>query len=1041
MSAYMWIPTGLYDGLNDSGAVVGKTGWGVAGIISDEHSSIKNVYVYDTDTYRTNSNNYTAMFYNLISLNNVGFENINVYSDKYRAAGVGYYVSSGNASFVTVKNTTINSAYNGSLLSAFAVEIVAVQLTSMSIVNSTFNVTDNVASFSIRTLSNFVRYASIVQDLLIYGVTSNSTSKINTSQSTLVTYANTTGATYRNVVVHANGLLASTTSSRYNILGPMTDNTVVENIFVYMTASNQYRLSNGANIVSFSTANSVSSFTGLDFKNSWALSTSGVTGGVIVEPKMYKVSVLNASVGSDIYYLGFKHSASTSLSGAGTKASPYLISSENDLFAFANMINTGKFDGTGTAINATYNASGKYYKLTKDLDISGYLFTPIGTYHLPATVNIESSNFEFKGTFDGDGHVITGLRVFTYNTRYAGLFGRVASGNITNINLKNVYIVSGNAEYTGGIVGFTSNANLEGLTVDGQVLGRNLVGGIVAYFGLTSDKYIANSGVSGWVHSLGTAGGVVGQIPALTSGSARTANVQYSYNQASVVGRGGLESTSYALGGIVGTTDNNQGSVVQIVISDCYNTGTLYGHGVIGGIMGKLNNTVINNCYSAGTIYVDSLAYWSGTQTLLSSTTNNPLTAGNFSTTSYAWNTAVISKVGEIGGYAMQNNVTIVNSYYVTKLIFAINSSGKTTQIPVGKAGNAGTTPYGISTFTGKVTPAVFYVNGTGGQSALNLTNQFKAYDGWTLDESFNGGYPTLEWAVGEAVTFVNNSKVTTHTLKSTALSQGKSIESSALSATETDVNTTVTVKKYDLIGNTIEIENGKVVLPNNVFYFNGKVYIPKNSTLDFNLVPDENYVIDKSAVRDYYNGSVSRADNDTHLSEKSDADKTAYLSTFTDITGTDGAYQVTVDSSKQVYVAVKNDVFSVTIKAIFATANDKTQINTSGNEYLNIVLYNKSTNMAYADIITANDTAQTVVFEGLNGGDYVIGIYESMFYEIDKDTDVSYVVGSNSSVNIDKTPNLNYKIELDNSKLGIVITVIVTKQYDGWLYNIGKSV
>ena len=78
-------------------------------------------------------------------------------------------------------------------------------------------------------------------------------------------------------------------------------------------------------------------------------------------------------------------------------------------------------------------------------------------------------------------------------------------------------------------------------------------------------------------------------------------------------------------------------------------------------------------------------------------------------------------------------------------------------------------------------------------------------------------------------------------------------------------------------------------------------------------------------------------------------------------------------------------------------------------------------------------------MFEDLNGGEYIIGIYESMFYEVG-DGDVSYVVGSGSSVSMDSDANLNYTIILDNSKLGIIITVVVTKQYDNWLYSSKKS-
>ena len=100
-----------------------------------------------------------------------------------------------------------------------------------------------------------------------------------------------------------------------------------------------------------------------------------------------------------------------------------------------------------------------------------------------------------------------------------------------------------------------------------------------------------------------------------------------------------------------------------------------------------------------------------------------------------------------------------------------------------------------------------------------------------------------------------------------------------------------------------------------------------------------------------------------------------------------------------------------------------------------NIVLYNKTLNKAYYEHITP-DMVDDIIFSGLNAGEYYIGIYESMFYDIvNADTDIRYAVNGATSVAITKDSSSYYNISIDQS--GIVISVVVTKQYDNWLYSI----
>ena len=127
-------------------------------------------------------------------------------------------------------------------------------------------------------------------------------------------------------------------------------------------------------------------------------------------------------------------SVSAALVGSGTEYDPYLVTSENDLAFVAKQVNDG----------ATAYA-GEYFKLTTDLDLGGQNWTPIG---------VAKPNF-FSGIFDGDGHTVYGLKVFTNpedsNALYGGVFGRVDNGTVKNLTVEGANVVS--YKYSGAVVG------------------------------------------------------------------------------------------------------------------------------------------------------------------------------------------------------------------------------------------------------------------------------------------------------------------------------------------------------------------------------------------------------------------------------------------------------------------------------------------------------------------------------------------------------------------------------------------------------------
>ena len=146
----------------------------------------------------------------------------------------------------------------------------------------------------------------------------------------------------------------------------------------------------------------------------------------------------------------------------------YTITEESELAWLAAAVN-GTLEDTRAAVPAK-TFKGETFKLTKDLDLNGEPWTPIGV------------NGSFEGTFDGDNHVIYNLFVDNGRTSNAGLFGTTQNGEIKNLvvenaNIKgrlNVAVIAGNP-YTSKYTNITVRGHVEvnGMAYVGGVGGKN----------------------------------------------------------------------------------------------------------------------------------------------------------------------------------------------------------------------------------------------------------------------------------------------------------------------------------------------------------------------------------------------------------------------------------------------------------------------------------------------------------------------------------------------------------------------------------------
>ncbi len=167
--------------------------------------------------------------------------------------------------------------------------------------------------------------------------------------------------------------------------------------------------------------------------------------------------------------------AVTELKGTGTESDPYLINNYFDLCWFRDHVNTCAQDGSS-------QYTGKYIKLTSDINLSGVNWEPIGS--------TTKDHGSFYGIFDGDGHTIYNLTVSLESGQgAAGFFAKVSGGGdgpravVKNITFENVDVYSPDS-YVGGVVGNAGgNSEIRNVTVKGEIYisGYGYVGGIVGH--------------------------------------------------------------------------------------------------------------------------------------------------------------------------------------------------------------------------------------------------------------------------------------------------------------------------------------------------------------------------------------------------------------------------------------------------------------------------------------------------------------------------------------------------------------------------------
>ncbi len=291
--------------------------------------------------------------------------------------------------------------------------------------------------------------------------------------------------------------------------------------------------------------------------------------------------------------------------------SSYTIHTEAELMGFASLVNEEQTDRWKPDRVETFE--GVTFTLARDIILTRS-WTPIG----------KGGASSFAGTFDGNGHTISNVRI-TANTENSGFFGSL-SGEVKDLH------VSGKitSEYSacGGIAGhLDSSAGISGCTNDITISGKDMAGGIVGYNEGGTIEGCINTGEISGTHKVG---GIVGEnwggkiTECGNKGSVISARRGFStYGTGGVAGRsvastaeisksyntGEIHSYTEGTGGVVGYA-NAKGTTIK----DCYNTGNITiiqkkgeketSEAYAGGIAGiaGINGVVIKNCYNTGII-------------------------------------------------------------------------------------------------------------------------------------------------------------------------------------------------------------------------------------------------------------------------------------------------------------------------------------------------------------------------------------------------------------------------------------------------------
>ena len=258
----------------------------------------------------------------------------------------------------------------------------------------------------------------------------------------------------------------------------------------------------------------------------------------------------------------------------------YQIANAGNLYWFAEQVNVCVgFKHPNSDINAVLTAD----IVVNTGDVAGCNGTKDESWRDWTPISADYGRY--KGTFDGQGHTISGLYFNDSSGECIGIVGELYLGGvIQNVGLENSYFHG--EQNIAGICG-QSYGTISNCYSTGTVIGELInIGGIVgSSTSLVSSSYgtVSNCHNTGSIEGVQNTGGICGFNDCHQT-------IENCYNTGNITGE--LE-----LGGICGSNAANA------IIKNCYNTGDVTGTDEeIGGIIGENSSILVENCYNTGTV-------------------------------------------------------------------------------------------------------------------------------------------------------------------------------------------------------------------------------------------------------------------------------------------------------------------------------------------------------------------------------------------------------------------------------------------------------
>lgn len=333
--------------------------------------------------------------------------------------------------------------------------------------------------------------------------------------------------------------------------------------------------------------------------------------------------------------------------GTGTEDDPYQIGTAQELAWLAY------------AVNNQMESAGYCAVLTADIDL-GYCRWPV--------IGALSSNGQraYTGTFDGQGHTVSGLYITSLGGRQKlGLFGVAQDAVIENLTVRGSIELTGVKSYDmtagyiiGGLLGSGEVKDGKGVTI------RNCVSQVDISVSFVNDQKAQRASVSG----------LVGRLSG--SGSHEITDCR---NEGRVYTS--FEPGAYYLGGFGG--DGGQGGIVGFIdasarLERCVNTGTVYAGRAagVGGIVGNAGangvTITLNQCANQGAVSNDiggALLRKGGTGGIIGLAPTGSITVSSCYNTGAVAGSAIVGGIlgGEKGEHSSSQygnkNLTLENCY------------------------------------------------------------------------------------------------------------------------------------------------------------------------------------------------------------------------------------------------------------------------------------------------------------------------------------------------------------------------------------------